>query len=74
MEGMEPPMAIAVTGASTSGVAEPAVTLVSGEVVATGTVVESPAARLHNLKGLLDAGAITQAEYDAKKDELLPLL
>ena len=30
-----------------------------------------PAARIQQLKGLLDSGAITQADYDAKKAELL---
>lgn len=42
--------------------------------IETGVTTQTPAERLKDLKGLLEIGAISQTEYDYKKDELLKLI
>ena len=44
---------------------------VGAAVVATVMPEDDVPARIMKLKSLLDAGAISQADYDVKKDELL---
>ena len=57
---------MAMMGASMGGAGAPV-------VQATPVAVQEPdsATKILKLKGLLDAGAITQAEFDQKKAELL---
>ncbi|WP_373282238.1 SPFH domain-containing protein [Silvimonas terrae] len=61
-------------GAAVSGVAQPGVAVPVAAAPAAAPAADGPEARLAQLKGLLDKGLISAADYDSAKAEILKKL
>ena len=75
MAGAFNPSAVAQSMLGGQGAAQPsAAPAPAAPAAATATGADDPAARLETLKGLLDKGLISQADYDTAKAEVLKKL